>query len=249
MKALIIDDDPDILEVVSLCFEIRWPEMTVLTAENGAIGIESFKNEGPDIVILDLGLPDMDGLDVFRKLKEVDEDIHIIMLTVRDQAKDIVRGLEVGADDYITKPFNQMEFLARVRAVMRRGQSGFGEQDKTFSNGVLAIDFLTREVTLGNDVIKLTPTEYSLLYQLANNPGRPVSHRDLLLKVWGPEYESATEYLKVHIQHLRRKLMDSPEDPKIIATERGVGYRLIAKHRQPSGNGASSQPSGHTLSG
>ena len=237
MKALIIDDDPDILEVVSLCFEIRWPEVTVLVAADGAKGIATFERERPDIVILDLGLPDMDGVDVFRELKALDNDVHVIMLTVRDQAKDVVRGLEVGADDYITKPFNQLEFLARVRAVMRRGKNSFGEQDKVFTNGLLTIDFLTREVTLGDELVRLTPTEYSLLSELANNPGRPVSHRDLLLKVWGPEYETATEYLKVHIQHLRRKLKDSPDDSRIIATERGVGYRLVANPRQGSQNG------------
>lgn len=227
MKALIIDDDPDILEVVSLCFDIRWPEVTVLVAEDGAGGIELFKQERPDIVILDWGLPDMDGPEVCSVLKQLDSSVRIIMLTVRSQTKDIVRGLEVGADDYITKPFDQLEFLARAKAVLRRDSSGLGGPEKIFSNGIVSIDYYAREVKVGDETVRLTPIEFSLLCELANNPGRPVSHRDLLLKVWGPEYATATEYLKVHIQHLRRKLHDIADDPRIIGTERGLGYRLI----------------------
>ncbi len=228
MKTLIIDDDPDITEVVSLCFEIRWPDAVVLTAADGASGLEVFRREGADIVVLDLGLPDMDGLEVCRKLRET-SDVRIIMLTVRNQQKDIVRGLEVGADDYITKPFDQMEFLARVQAVLRRGQPLPGEQGQAFSNGELSIDFMTREVKLHGQIVKFTPTEYNLLYHLVSNAGKPMTHRDLLAKVWGQEYLEAAEYLKVHVQHLRRKLGDDPVEPHIIATERGIGYKFIAK--------------------
>lgn len=228
MKALIVDDDPDILEVVSLCFEIRWPDATVLKAQDGASGIEMFQKQGADIVILDLGLPDMDGLEVCRKLRE-SSNVLIIILTVRDQPKDIVRGLETGADDYITKPFNQLEFLARVQAVLRRGQVATGQQETVLNNGDLVIDFAQREVKLSGQLVKLTPTEYNLLYHLASNPGRLMTHQDLLVKIWGQEYADATEYLKVHIQHLRRKLGDDSTVPRIIGTERGLGYRLIAK--------------------
>ncbi|MBM3946064.1 MAG: response regulator transcription factor [SAR202 cluster bacterium] len=227
MKALIVDDDPDIREVVSLCFEVRWPGMTVLTAQDGSTGLKSFEREGADLVILDLGLPDMDGLDVCRKLREK-SNVFIIMLTVRDQTGDIVRGLEAGADDYITKPFDQMELLARTNAVLRRGQQSAEPQMGVFSNGDLLIDFSKRDVRLKGDVVKLTPKEYNLLYQLATNPGKAMIHRTLLNKVWGPEYSDATGNLKVHIQHLRRKLKDNPSDARVIETEHGVGYKFIA---------------------
>lgn len=229
MKALVVDDDPDILDVVSLCIELRWPDAIVLRSQDGVGGIAIFEREGADVVILDLGLPDMDGLDVCRKLRQF-SSVPIIVLTVRDKPTDIVRGLETGADDYITKPFNQMEFLARVQAVLRRGQplSMVEQEERSFLNGKLSINFAKREVKAAGELVKLTPTEYNLLYQLATNPGRPMSHRDLLTKVWGREYVDATEYLKVHMQHLRRKLNDDPDAPHVIATERGVGYRFIA---------------------
>jgi len=227
MKVLIIDDDPDILDVVSVCFEIRWPEATVLMAPDGTSGIETFKKEGADIVILDLGLPDIDGLEVCRQFRE-SSDVLIMILTVRDQKKDIIRGLEIGADDYITKPFNQMELLARAQALLRRGRNFTQQKEAEFANGDIVINFDRREVRLGGEIVKLTPTEYGLLYHLATNPGKPMSHRDLLRKIWGQEYLDATEYLKVHIQHLGKKLNDDSSNPRIIATERGIGYKFIA---------------------
>ena len=228
MKALIIDDDPDIMEVVSLCFEIRWPDSVLMKASDGASGIQRFKEEGADIVILDLGLPDMDGLDVCRALKKTG-DVPIIILTVRDQPNDIVKGLEWGADDYITKPFDQLEFLARVQAVLRRGQRVSAKGAMSFLEGGLTVDLNSREVKLSGDLVKLTPTEYNLLYHLASNQGKLMTHEELLTKVWGQEYRDADEYLKVHIQHLRRKLGDTPDDAHLIATERGVGYRFIPR--------------------
>lgn len=228
MKALIIDDDPDILEVVSLCFEIRWPDATIITAQDGASGLALFEREGADIVVLDLGLPDTDGLEVCRQLRESTE-VLIIILTVRDQQKDVVRGLEMGADDYITKPFSQMELMARAQAVLRRGQKLADQQkERTFAEGELMINFDSREVKLSIENVKLTPTEYNLLYHLVSNAGKPMTHRELLVRIWGQEYADATEYLKVHVQHLRRKLNDNSGDPRIIATERGIGYKFIA---------------------
>ena len=233
MKALIIDDDPDVLDVVSLCVELRWPDATVLTAQDGATGLETFARESADVIILDLGLPDMDGLEVCKRLRQ-QGTVPIIMLTVRDQPNDIVRGLETGADDYITKPFNQMEFLARVQAVLRRGQAvqAADQEERVFQDGALVINFPQREVRVQGELVKLTPTEYNLLYHLASNAGKPMSHKDLLAKVWGQEYVDASDYLKVHMQHLRRKLKDSSEAPRIIATERGIGYRFIARPAQ-----------------
>jgi two-component system, OmpR family, KDP operon response regulator KdpE len=228
MKVLIIDDDPDILDVVSLCFEVRWPDATVLIAADGATGLKTFEEEGADLVILDLGLPDMDGVEVGRRLQEISDDALIIILSVRDQRRDIVRGLEMGTDDYITKPFDQMELLARAQAVLRRGRRLSDEEENVFNGGDLAINFRQREVRLRGELVRLTPTEYSLFYQLATNPGKPMTQRELLTKVWGQEYVDAVDYLKAHIQHLRRKLDDNPVDPRIIATERGIGYKFVA---------------------
>ncbi len=222
MKTLIIDDDPDILEAVALCFEIRWPDTVVITATDGQSGMKQFRDQGADIVILDLGLPDMDGLEVCRQLREISE-VPIIILTVRDQRKDIIRGLEMGADDYITKPFDQMELLARARSVLRRGTMQQTANEQSFSNGRLTINFDGREVRLDGNLIRLTPTEYNLLQHLAQNVGKLVTHREMLSKLWGQEYVDATDYLKVHVLHLRRKLGDDPSNPTMIATERGIG--------------------------
>lgn len=225
MKTLIIDDDPDIREAVSLCFEIRWPDTVLITAEDGASGLSEFASQGADIIILDLGLPDMDGLDVCKKVRET-SNVPIIILSVRDQRKDVIRGLEMGADDYITKPFDQMELLARARAVLRRGPKSAAQAE--FAEGRLSINFEGREVKLDGQVVRLTPTEYNILEHLARNSGKLVAHRELLVKLWGQEYADATDYLKVHILHLRRKLGDDPSAPYIIATERGIGYKFVA---------------------
>jgi DNA-binding response OmpR family regulator len=226
MKTLIIDDDPDIAEAVSLCFEIRWPNTEVLTAPDGETGLRMFKEHGADFVVLDLGLPDMDGVEVCKRLRE-ESDVAIVMLTVRDGRTDMIRGLESGADDYMTKPFDQMELLARARSVLRRGI----RKEKTggaFAGGRLSVDFTGREVRMDGDLVRLTPTEYNLLHHLAQNPGRLVTHEDLLGRLWGQEYSDATDYLKVHVMHLRRKLGDDAANPSIIATERSVGYKLVA---------------------
>ena len=210
MKTLIIDDDPDILEAVSLCFEIRWPDTSVITATDGGSGLKQFRDQGADIVILDLGLPDIDGLEVCRQIREM-SDVPIIILTVRDQRKDVIRGLEMGADDYMTKPFDQMELLARARSVMRRGQKDEPETERVFADGRLVINFDGREVRMDGNLVRLTPTEYNLLQQLAQSPGKLVTHRELLARLWGQEYVDATDYLKVHVLHLRRNFVLSSD--------------------------------------
>ena len=183
MKTLIIDDDPDIAEAVALCFEIRWPNTEVLIASDGASGLRMFKEHGADFVVLDLGLPDMDGVDVCKQLRS-QSDVAIVMLTARGGRTDIIRGLESGADDYMTKPFDQMELLARARSVLRRGRRG--EKAVTnFASGRLAFDFAGREIRIDGDLIGLTPTEYNLLQHLAQHPGRLVTHEELLARLWG----------------------------------------------------------------
>ena len=226
MKVVIIEDNPEIIEAVSLCFDLRWPDVEVASANEGIIGVALIERESPDIVILDIGLPDIDGFEVCRRIR-LFSDVPIVILTVKDQEFDKVKGLELGADDYITKPFSHVELLARVKAVLRRSTMPELEKDKEpLTIGKLWIDFAAREVRVDRKEVKLTPTEYNLLHLLARNTGRVMPHRVLLEKVWGSDYGDATDYLKVYVQRLRVKLDDDPQDPKLILSERGVGYKL-----------------------
>lgn len=227
MKVLVIDDDPDIVEVVSLTFEMRWPDSTVVSALDGDTGIEMVDTENPALVILDIGLPDMDGYTVCQEIRRF-SDVPIVMLTVREKEADIVKGLQLGADDFVAKPFRPIEFMARVQSVLRRVQSTpyTGGDEKPFEHSNLLVDFKKHEVYLSGKQLKLTPTEYQLLYHLTKNAGKVMTHRTLLGRVWGREYLDETNYLKVHIKHLRQKLEDDPADPSYILTERTVGYKF-----------------------
>ncbi|MBI2855860.1 MAG: response regulator transcription factor [Chloroflexi bacterium] len=226
MKILVIDDDPDVVEVVSLTFEMRWPDAVTVSANDGSSGVDMVEIENPDIIILDIGLPDMDGFEVCREIRRF-SDVPIVMLTVRDKEADVVKGLQLGADDYVTKPFKHIELLARVQAVLRRAQmEPVSSEEEPFQSGAMVVDFARREVTVKGEVVKLTPTEYQLLYHLVKNAGRVLSHRTLLGRIWGREYVDETNYLKVHVQHLRQKLGDDPADPTMIVTERGAGYKF-----------------------
>lgn len=227
MKVLIIEDNPDIQEAISLTFELNWPEAKVISAAEGANGISQVETESPDIIILDLGLPDMDGFKVLKEVRNY-SDIPIIILTVRNEEMDKVRGLELGADDYIVKPFNHMELLARVRAVLRRSHiPELKETGKPFITPNLSIDFASRIINKAGKQIKLTPTEFDLLRYLVRNEGKVLTHYALLEKVWGEEYVDSTEYLKVYIQRLRDKLENNPAEPRLILSERGVGYKFV----------------------
>ncbi len=232
MKVLVIEDDPGIIEVVSLCFQLRWSGTTVISAANGQKGIELVENESPDVVILDIGLPDIDGYQVLKEIRRF-ADVPVLMLTVRGEDTDIAKGLELGADDYITKPFSHIELIARVQAVLRRSQGlAITDEERPFTSGKLSVDFNRNEVLIDGESIKLTSTERKLLYYLIRNEGRILSHESLLTKVWGDTYVDARDLLRVHIQHLRQKLEDSAESPIIIVTEHGIGYKFI----RPAGN-------------
>ena len=223
---LVIEDDPGIIEVVSLCFQLRWSGTTVISAANGQKGIEFVENESPDVVILDIGLPDMDGYQVLKEIRRF-ADVPILMLTVRGEDTDIAKGLELGADDYITKPFSHIELIARVQAVLRRAQGlAVTDEERPFTSGKLSVDFNRNEVLINGESIKLTSTERKLLYYLIRNEGRILSHESLLTKVWGDTYVDARDLLRVHIQHLRQKLGDTSEPPTIIVTEHGLGYKF-----------------------
>jgi len=222
----VIDDSPEIIEVVSLCFQLRWSGATMVSASSGAQGLALTEAENPDVVILDIGLPDMDGFQVLREIRLFSQ-VPVIMLTVRDEETDVVRGLELGADDYITKPFSHIELLARVQAVLRRTQGQVVTEERPFVSGNLVIDFASNEVKLNGELVKLTSTESKLLYHLVRSEGRLLTHENLLRKVWGETYVESRDLLRVHIQHLRQKIGDSAESPKIIATEHGIGYKFV----------------------
>jgi len=231
LKFLVIEDNPDIVDTVSLCFELRWPEVEIISAVEGGQGLKLFKAESPDVIILDLGLPDMDGFDVLKKVRS-SSNVPVVILTVRGDEMDKVKGLELGADDYITKPFSHIELLARIKAVLRRTRlPEFKTGEKPFRSPGLTIDFSTRTVTVRGQPISLTPIEYNLLHYLVVNEGTVLTHWALLEKVWGEEYTDSSEYLKVYIQRLRNKLEADPSNPRLLISERGIGYKFV---RPPS---------------
>ena len=227
MKVLVIEDDPGIIEVVSLCFQLRWSGTSMISASTGNQGVELVEAESPDVVILDVGLPDMDGYRVLREIRRF-SDVPVLMLTVRGEDTDVAKGLELGADDYITKPFSHIELIARVQAVLRRAQGlSATDEERPLTSGKLSVDFNRNEVLVNGQPVKLTSTERKLLYYLIRNEGRILSHESLLTKVWGDSYVDARDLLRVHIQHLRQKLEDDTESPGIIVTEHGIGYKFI----------------------
>jgi two-component system, OmpR family, KDP operon response regulator KdpE len=226
MKVLVVDDDPDIVEAVSICFALRWPEAELVDAPDGTTALTTFAAEEPDVVILDLGLPDMNGLEVCRTIRE-DSQVPILILTARGGELNKVKGLEMGADDYITKPFSHLELLARIKAVMRRATAPSpGGEGEAFIDGKFKFDFEAHRVFADGTPVQLTKTEYGLLFHLAKNFPNVVLHKTLLAKVWGREYIDETDYLKVHVQRIRRKFADIVPELDPIATERGIGYRL-----------------------
>jgi DNA-binding response OmpR family regulator len=196
----------------------------VLTAEDGPAALDLTELETPDLILLDIMMPGMDGFACLQRLREF-SDVPVILLTAKGEERDKVRGLDLGADDYLTKPFGPAEMLARVRAVLRRWQPS-QEPPRTLVVGDLTINLARRRVLRGGEEIRLTPTEYRLLYELATNPGRVMLHGDLLASVWGPEYRDAVDYLWTYVRYLRNKIEPDPAHPRYILSEPGVGYLL-----------------------
>jgi DNA-binding response OmpR family regulator len=227
MKILVVDDEPDVVEVVNLCFSLRWPEAEVASAGTSDEALKLIEQDRPDFILLDINLPGMDGFHLCQEIRGL-IDVPIVMLSARDAEVDKVRGLEVGADDYITKPFSHLELLARVRAVLRRYQSQMPAVGEVFESGNLRIDYASRTVSVNGEAVRLTPTEYSLLFHLSRNAGRVLPHQTLLAKVWGREYTDEVDYLKVYVRRLRQKLEGDPEMVGRIVSERGVGYKFVA---------------------
>jgi two-component system KDP operon response regulator KdpE len=228
MRILVIDDAPDVVESVRLGFTLQWREVEVIGAGAGEQGLDIVEQQKPDLVLLDVGLPDLDGYEVLRQIRAF-SDVPVVMLTARDDTLDLVKGLERGADDYVTKPFNHLERLARVKAVLRRlDMPAPAARVPSFHSGELEMDFARQEVRLAGQRVELTPTEYKLLYHFVRNAGYVLTHGTLLAKVWGREYVDEVDYLRVYVRRLREKLGDDPEHPRYIRTERGLGYRFVA---------------------
>jgi two-component system KDP operon response regulator KdpE len=220
---LIVDDEPRIVRFVRA--ELEAEGYRTLTAGDGAGALEQVELEQPEVVVLDLVLPDLDGFEVLRRIRAVSA-VPVIMLSARAGDADKVRGLNQGADDYLTKPFNPEELSARVRAILRRSRMERPDGLVPFELGELRIDFDQRRVRLQEREIVLSPTEWQLLYHLARNAGRVVLHEDLLTMTWGTAYRDDLQYLRVWVSRLRRKLGDNSNQPKFIHTISGVGYTL-----------------------
>jgi DNA-binding response OmpR family regulator len=234
MKMLIVEDNPELLGPMSMTFKLRWPDLSIVHAGTGGKGVELAETELPDVIILDINLPDMDGYEVLRQIR-LFSDVPVLFLTVRGDEMDRVRGLEMGADDYIVKPFSALELLARVHSAMRRGgREHLEEGALPFVSGGLTINFSTKEVMLENNPVHLTSTEYQLLYHLVRNEGRFVDHHTLETRIWGQRGVVENSVLRRYIYQLRHKLNDKP--PRIIVSEIGKGYKFVRPVDRKSSN-------------
>lgn len=220
--ALVIDDEPQIRRLLRVTLEANGYE--VFDATTGQDGIVQAAQCRPEIILLDLGLPDLDGVEVLKRIREWSR-VPIVILSVRDREHDKIAALDAGADDFVTKPFSSGELLARLRTTMRRSQPQAAET--IFRTGKIEVDLAARVVRKNGTEVKLTPTEYALLRLLVVHAGKVLTHRQLLTEVWGPNAVEQTQYLRVHIAHLREKLEDDAGRPGFILTESGVGYRAV----------------------
>ncbi|HPH97248.1 MAG TPA: response regulator transcription factor [Anaerolineaceae bacterium] len=232
-RILVVDDEERMVRFIRL--NLEHDGFNVIEAHRGEEAIEKLRDDLPDLMILDIMMPDIDGFEVLKIVREI-SPIPVIMLTAKSEEDDRVRGLELGADDYITKPFSPRELVSRVKAVLRRtttassSMRGLIEVDEH-----LKIDFDRREVFLNGQLVKLRPTEYRLLYHLVQNAGWVVTHDQILTKVWGYEYRDEPHYVRLYINYLRQKLEPDPANPRYILTERGTGYRFVDFRRQKGG--------------
>lgn len=221
-SALIIDDEVQMRRLLRVALESAG--YTIHEAENGTFGLQAVAHSRPDVILLDLSLPDSDGLMVLRRLREWSQT-PVVVLTVRDADADKVAALDAGADDYVTKPFSTPELLARLRAAQRRAQPR--EESAVFSHDGLIVDVAARTVTRDGTVVKLTATEWAILALFIRHAGRILTHPQILREVWGPKAEEHREYVRVYLTHLRKKVERDPANPRLIINEPGIGYRLV----------------------
>ena len=227
---LVVDDEERMVRFIRL--NLEHDGFKVIEAFNGTKAINQVRSNLPDLVLLDIMMPDMDGFEVLRIIRET-SNVPVIMLTAKGEEDDRVRGLELGADDYVTKPFSPRELVSRVRAVLRRTETtGVSTHGLIEVDERLKLDFERREIWVDGELVKLRPTEYRLLYHLVQNAGWVVTHDQILAKVWGYEYRDEPHYVRLYINYLRKKLEEDPANPKYILTERGVGYRFVDFRRK-----------------
>jgi two-component system KDP operon response regulator KdpE len=227
MKVVIIEDEKSIIDAIKLAFEFRWPDAEVASATSGKEGLEVIHKESPDVVILDINLPDISGFEVLKAIREF-SSIPVIILTVRSEDEDVLRGLETGADDYVTKPFNYLTLLSRIKAVLRRSEKNtLKASQSTILSPRMKIDFVDQKVRLDNQVISLTPVEYRLLILLVKNKDKIVPHKQILEELWGNRVGENTENLRIYIRRLRNKLHDIP--PHMLLNQRGFGYMFNSR--------------------
>ena len=221
--ALIIDDEVQIRRLLRVALEAE--NYQVREAQTGQDGLAEVASRRPDVILLDLGLPDMDGVVVLKRLREWSET-PVLVLTVRDDEQEKVAALDAGAEDYVTKPFSTAELLARLRAAQRKTRPA--EEISVFKSGELVVDLTSQTVSRAGREIKLTATEYALLRLLVRHPGRVLTHRYILREIWGPKSEEHRQYLRVYVTHLRQKIEPDSTNPTLITTESGIGYRFVA---------------------
>lgn len=228
MRLLLVDDDPEIRASVRLGFELQWREIEILEADRGDRALAVVEDARPDLVLLDVGLPDIDGYAVLREIRSF-SSVPVIMLTARDEPIDKVRGLEAGADDYVGKPFDHLELMARVRAVLRRFDlKAPAERVATYRRGELEVDTDAHDVRVSGERVALTATEWRILDLLVANAGWVVPGDRIIARVWGRDEPGDPDALRVFIRRIRAKLRDDASEPRYIETVRGLGYRLLA---------------------
>ena len=242
-RILVIDDDTEVAGLVRVWLERN--DFAVDVANDGLAGLRQLYQARPDLVVLDVSMPKMDGWEVCRRIRELDS-VPVIMLTAKSDMTCRVKGFDLGADDYLTKPFELPELLARVRAILRRSRALQPQEDaeRVISQGDLSVDLETHRVTLAGKPIELSPTEFRLLAFLVQNRGKIVSHTQILANVWGPEYHDQVAYVKLYIRYLREKIEPDPAKPEFIVTERGFGYQFVGASTRAASGARAGSPAG-----
>ncbi len=238
-RILVVDDEERMVRLIRL--NLERDGFDVVEAFNGRQALEKLRDTTPDLVLLDVMMPDLDGFEVLQMIREI-SNVPVIMLTAKGEENDRVRGLELGADDYVVKPFSSRELVSRVRAVLRRTETASGSMHGVIEvDDRLKIDFDRREVWVEGKLVKLRPTEYRLLYHLVQNAGWVLTYDQILTRVWGYEYRDESHYVRLYVNYLRQKLEKDPSNPKYILTERGVGYRFVDFRRNKPEQGETAE--------
>ncbi|MFW6150520.1 MAG: response regulator transcription factor [Chloroflexota bacterium] len=222
-SVLVVDDEPHMVRFISMNLVLEG--FRVISASDGLEALRTVAREAPDLVLLDVMMPGIDGFETLKRIRELSQ-VPVIFLTVKGEEVDRVRGLDLGADDYITKPFSPKELLSRIRAVLRRTEGKVDSPGQVVVDEDLTIDFNRRRVVVRGREVRLRPTEYRLLQQFVSNPGKLLTHETLLSRVWGPEYRDEDHYVRLYVTYLRQKIEKDPKRPRYILSERGLGYRF-----------------------